>query len=69
MPIVYGNGFGVTHEAFPISPNPRAFYWGGWGGPLALIDLDARVSIAYAMNKMDANLARDVRGGVIVAGV
>ena len=65
VPIVFGMGFGINDAAFPISPNPRAFFWGGWGGSLAIIDLDARVSIAYVMNRMEADLMGDRRGGLI----
>lgn len=59
---VFGMGFGLTDATFPISPNKRAFFWGGWGGSLAVIDLDARVSIAFVMNRMEANLMGDPRG-------
>lgn len=69
MPVVFGMGFGLTDPSFPISPNPRAFFWGGWGGSLAVVDLDARVSIAYVMNKMAANLMGDVRGAGVTKAV
>ena len=62
MEIIYGMGFGLSDVTYPISPNKRAFFWGGWGGSLAVIDLDARVSIAYVMNRMEANLMGDSRG-------
>lgn len=67
VPLAFGNGFGLNDASFPISPNPRAFFWGGWGGSLAIIDLDARASIAYVMNRMEANLMGDPRGGTIAA--
>jgi CubicO group peptidase (beta-lactamase class C family) len=63
---VLGMGFGLTDATFPISPNKRAFFWGGWGGSLAVIDLDARVSIAYVMNRMEPNLTGDPRGAGVV---
>jgi CubicO group peptidase (beta-lactamase class C family) len=66
IPIVFGMGFGINDASFPVSPNPRAFFWGGWGGSLAIIDLEARVSIAYVMNRMAADLMGDQRGGSIV---
>jgi CubicO group peptidase (beta-lactamase class C family) len=66
MPLRFGMGFGLIDESFPLSPNKRAFFWGGWGGSIAVIDLDARVSIAYVMNRMEANLMGDVRGGLLV---
>ena len=37
--------------------------------PNAIIDLDARVSIAYVMNYMEANLMGDKRGGGVAAAV
>jgi CubicO group peptidase (beta-lactamase class C family) len=68
-PLVFGMGFGLNDATFPISPNPRAFFWGGWGGSLAIIDLDARISIAYVMNRMEADLLGDLRGGSIAGAV
>ena len=68
-PLVFGMGFGLNDPTFPISPNPRSFFWGGWGGSLAVIDLDARVSIAYVMNRMEADLLGDLRGGSIAGAV
>jgi CubicO group peptidase (beta-lactamase class C family) len=52
----YGLGFGLNCEEMPISPNPRAFSWGGWGGSKFIADLDARLSWGYTMNKMAAGL-------------
>ena len=61
MPIRWGLGFGITSKEIPIGPNPRAFYWGGWGGSVIAIDLDARVSFSYVMNKMSSNTLGDRR--------
>jgi CubicO group peptidase (beta-lactamase class C family) len=61
MPITWGLGFGITSKEIPIGPNPRAFYWGGWGGSVIAIDLDARVSFSYVMNKMSPNTMGDRR--------
>ena len=69
IPVVFGMGFGLNDASFPISPNPRTFFWGGWGGSLAIVDLDARVSIAYVMNHMEANLVGDKRGAGIAMAV
>jgi CubicO group peptidase (beta-lactamase class C family) len=66
MPVRFGMGFGLIDTSFPLSPNERVFFWGGWGGSLAIIDLDARMSVAYVMNKMAADLMGDIRGGSIV---
>ena len=61
MPIRWGLGFGLPSKEMPIGPNPRAFYWGGWGGSVIVVDLDARVSFSYVMNKMSANTMGDRR--------
>ena len=66
VPARFGMGFGLPHPNMPLSPNPNVFFWGGWGGSLAIIDLDARVSIAYVMNRMAPDMMGDVRGGMIV---
>ena len=66
VPVRFGMGFGLAHPSVPLSPNPNVIYWGGWGGSLAIIDLDARVSIAYVMNRMEAGVMGDLRGAMIV---
>jgi CubicO group peptidase (beta-lactamase class C family) len=61
-----GTGFGLMNEMVPLSPNPRACFWGGWGGSVAVLDLDARLSVAYVMNRMAGGLVGDLRGAMIV---
>lgn len=63
---VFGMGFGISDPSYPISPNERACFWGGWGGSISLIDFDDRVSIAYVMNRMEADLMGDKRGVRII---
>ncbi|GGN43324.1 serine hydrolase [Streptomyces kronopolitis] len=49
----FGRGFGLTTpDLADVLPNPRTCWWDGWGGSVAVTDLDARLSIAYAMNQM-----------------
>jgi CubicO group peptidase (beta-lactamase class C family) len=62
----YGTGFGLMSDAVPFSSNPRACYWGGWGGSLAVVDVDARMSVAYVMNRMSDGLVGDLRGALLV---
>ncbi len=63
LPMRFGMGFGLMSDLIPLSPNPRSFFWGGWGGSVAVIDLDAELSVAYVMNKMSSGMAGDLRGG------
>jgi CubicO group peptidase (beta-lactamase class C family) len=61
VPVRFGMGYGLTSEAFPLGPNPHTCFWGGWGGSLVIIDADARVCIAYVMNKMGLGTTGDAR--------
>ena len=53
-------GFGLPSATVPL-PNPNSIFWGGYGGSLVIIDMDAHASIAYAMNKMGATTTGDTR--------
>ena len=68
LPIRWGLGVGLPSKEMPL-PSPRSFYWGGWGGSLCLIDLDAQVACAYVMNKMSHTTMGDRRGLDLVAAV
>jgi CubicO group peptidase (beta-lactamase class C family) len=54
FPVRFGMGYA-------LAPARRACFWGGWGGSLAYVDLDSRVSIAYVMNKMNSTTVGDSR--------
>jgi CubicO group peptidase (beta-lactamase class C family) len=60
QPVKYGMGFGLPSPMVPL-PNPNTIFWGGYGGSLVIIDMDARATIAYAMNKMARTTTGDVR--------
>ncbi len=60
MPVRYGMGFGLAGGAVPF-PNPNTIYWGGYGGSLIVIDMDAHATYAYAMNKMAGTTTGDMR--------
>ena len=65
MPTRFGLGFGLLDENVPLSPNARSFFWGGWGGSIAVTDLETQTSVAYVMNKMSTGMAGDLRGGLV----
>jgi CubicO group peptidase (beta-lactamase class C family) len=66
VPLRIGMGYGLNSPELPISPNPRACFWGGWGGSIVVVDLDARMAIAYIMNRMGEGTLGDQRGAGIV---
>ena len=65
LPLKLGMGFGLAGETLPV-PNPRTCFWGGWGGSLAIIDVDAQMSFSYVMNKMGEGTTGDLRGAVLL---
>jgi CubicO group peptidase (beta-lactamase class C family) len=65
----HGIGFGLPSPEVPLSPNERACFWGGWGGSLTVVDLDARMTFAYVMNRMSEGLVGDLRAATILAAV
>lgn len=62
LPIVvrHGIGFGLPSESAPF-PSARTAFWGGWGGSLAIIDLDQRMTFSYVMNRMGEGTVGDLR--------
>ncbi len=60
IPARFGLGFGLAGGAVPL-PNPNTIYWGGYGGSLVIVDLDAHTTFAYAMNKMAGTTTGDMR--------
>jgi len=53
-------GFGLGAATLPL-PSPNTIFWGGYGGSLAIIDMDARPTFAYAMNRMAGTTTGDMR--------
>jgi CubicO group peptidase (beta-lactamase class C family) len=57
----HGMGYGLPSPTVPF-PHERSCYWGGWGGSLAIIDTEAKLSFSYVMNKMGEGTTGDLRG-------
>jgi len=68
VPLRFGIGYGLGSDLIPMGP--RGCFWGGLGGSIVVSDLDARITIAYVMNRMEAGLIGDVRGiNLVMAAV
>ncbi len=53
IPLRFGIGWALPEtETVPYVGQGRACYWGGWGGSLVVTDLDRRMTVTYAMNRM-----------------
>lgn len=67
IPVRYGLGFGLPGGVANF-PNPNTIFWGGYGGSLAVIDMDSRATYAYVMNKMAPTTTGDTRAfGMLMA--
>ena len=62
LPVRFGLGYALAGKGVPESPNRNVCYWGGYGGSLAVCDLDSRVAFSYVMNRMQAEGIGDERG-------
>ena len=71
VPSRFGMGYGLNNPAAPIGPNADTIFWGGWGGSLIVVDLEARSTFSFVMNRMVSTLMGDprtLRLGAAVAG-
>ena len=67
VPARFGMGFGLAGGLIPL-PHPNTIFWGGYGGSLVIIDMDARTTFGYAMNKMAGTTTGDTRAfGLVMA--
>ncbi|MBI1329515.1 MAG: serine hydrolase [Alphaproteobacteria bacterium] len=60
IPARFGLGFGLAGGMVPL-PNPNSMFWGGYGGSVIIIDMDARTTFSYVMNKMQGTTTGDMR--------
>ena len=68
--VPYGTGFGINHERLPLTPSEKTLYWfSGWGASMGVMDLDERITVSCAMNKMAGGLVGDDRAFNLVAAV
>ena len=61
IPIRFGLGFAFNKRYLSLSPNGTAMYWAGDGGSVVVVDQDARVCLAYAMNRQLSRVIGDRR--------
>jgi CubicO group peptidase (beta-lactamase class C family) len=61
-PARFGLGFALPGPLLALDvPNPNTIHWGGGGCSWVIIDMDARSTFAYVVNKMEARPLNDPR--------
>jgi len=66
LPVRWGAGFLLNTDGL-YGPQEKAYGHSGWGGSFVVVDPVARVSIAYAMNRMGTDLVGDPRDVALIA--
>jgi CubicO group peptidase (beta-lactamase class C family) len=70
VPLRFGIGYALPEtDTVPYIPQGRACYWGGWGGSVILMDLDARTTVSYMMNKMGPGIIGSDRSEAYVRAI
>lgn len=70
VPLRFGIGYALPEtQTLPYVPQGRACYWGGWGGSLVILDLDAHATVSYVMNKMAPGIIGSDRSEAYVRAI
>ncbi|WAL64684.1 serine hydrolase [Amycolatopsis cynarae] len=66
----WGIGYALPdRRTLPWIPQGRIALWGGWGGSMAIMDLDRRVTISYVMNNMGPDILGSPRAAAYTTAV
>ncbi len=55
----FGIGYALKNQSLPYFGEGRVCGWGGWGGSIAMADVERRMSISYVMNRMEGGMGGD----------
>lgn len=63
----WGIGYALPdRRTLPWIPGGRVAFWGGWGGSMAIMDLDRRMTISYVTNNMGPDILGSPRAAAYV---
>jgi hypothetical protein len=51
LPMRWGMGYSLDKSFFGLPESRRVAWWGGNGGSMSFVDLDARMSVGYVPNR------------------
>jgi CubicO group peptidase (beta-lactamase class C family) len=69
LPMTFGLGYGLACDGLPFQAAHGAFFWGGWGGSLVVIDPAVSMTFAFVMNRMGQGTVGDERSASMLAAV
>ena len=64
--MTFGIGYGLTSTAMPLGINDRTLFWAGWGGSMAVVDVENSLTVCYAMNRMMSDVVGGMRAGRVI---
>ena len=64
--MTFGIGYGLSTSAMPLGINDRTLFWAGWGGSMAVVDVENSLTVCYAMNRMKSDVVGDMRAGRVI---
>ena len=64
--MTFGIGYGLSTAAMPLGINDRTLFWAGWGGSMAVVDVENSLAVCYAMNRMKSDVVGDMRAGRVI---
>ena len=64
--MTFGIGYGLSTPAMPLGINDRTLFWAGWGGSMAVVDVENSLAVCYAMNRMKSDVVGDMRAGRVI---
>ena len=64
--MTFGIGYGLSTAAMPLGINDRTLFWAGWGGSMAVVDVENSLTVCYAMNRMKSDVVGDIRAGRVI---
>ncbi|MFJ2902247.1 serine hydrolase domain-containing protein [Streptomyces sp. NPDC087212] len=66
----WGIGYALPdRRTLPWIPDGRIAFWGGWGGSMAIMDLDRRMTISYVMNNMGVDILGSQRAAAYTTAI
>jgi CubicO group peptidase (beta-lactamase class C family) len=70
MHVRWGIGYALPDpRTLAWIPTGRIAFWGGWGGSMAIMDLDRHVTITYVMNNMGADVLGSPRAASYIGAI
>ncbi len=64
--MTFGIGYGLSTPAMPLGINDRTLFWAGWGGSMAVVDVENSLTVCYAMNRMMSDVVGGMRAGRVI---